>query len=88
MATSTTTMSVAYEHWQNYDIEDVAADDLTSAFSSDLIRVETEFSVSVFVSLLAPTPKTRSNTTDDSDLTRILFHDVILSSTSQLVPGS
>ena len=66
---------------QNYEIEDVAADDLNSAFSSDLIRVATELSDSVFVSLLAPTPKTRSNTTDDSDLNRILFHDIIPSST-------
>ena len=71
---------------QNYDFEDVAADDLTSAFSSDLNRVATELSDSVFVSLLAPTPKTRSNTTNDSDLNRILFHDVILSSTCPACP--
>ena len=71
---------------QNYDIEDVVADELTSAFSFDLIRVATELSDSVFVSLLAPTPKTRSNTTDDSDLSSILFHDFILSSTCPACP--
>ena len=71
---------------QNYDLEDVAADDLNSAFSSDLIRVATELSDSVFVSLMAPTPKTRIDTTDDSDLNRILFHDVILSSTCPACP--
>ena len=70
---------------QNYDV-DVLADDLTSAFSSDLNRVATELSDSVFVSFLAPTPKTRSNTTNDSDLNRILFHDVILSSTCPACP--
>ena len=71
---------------QNYDIEDVVADELTSAFSFDLIRVATELSDSVFVSLLAPTPKTRSNTTDDSDLSSILFHAFILSSTCPACP--
>ena len=50
---------------QNYDIEDVVADDLTSAFSSNLNKVATEHSDSVFVSLLAPIPKTRSNTTNE-----------------------
>ena len=64
---------------QNYDIEDVVADDLTSAISSNLNRVATEPFDSVFVSLLAPIPKTRSNTTNDSDLNRIPFHDIILS---------
>ena len=36
--------------------------------------------------MVAPTPKTRSNTTNDSDLNRILFHDVILSSTCPACP--
>ena len=63
----------------NYDIEDVVADDLNSAFSSNLNRAATELSDSVIVSLLTPIPKTRSNTTNDRDLTRILFHDIILS---------
>ena len=71
---------------QNYDVEDVVADDLTGAFSSDLNRGATELSDSVFVSFLAPTPKTRSNTTSDSDLNRIFFHDVILSSTCPAFP--
>ena len=64
---------------QNYDIDDVVADDLTSAFSSNLNRVATELSDSVFVSLLAPIPKTRSNATNDSDLNRILLRNSILS---------
>ena len=64
---------------QNYDIEDVVADEVTSAFSSNLNRVATELSDSVIVSLLTPIPKTRSNTTNDRDLNRILFHDIILS---------
>ena len=49
----------------NYDIEDVVADDLNSAFSSNLNRAETE--------------QTRSNTTNDRDLISTLSHDIILS---------
>ena len=71
---------------QNYEIEDVVTDDLTSAFPSDMNRVATELSASVVVSLSAPTPKTRGNTTNDSDLNRILFHDVILSSSCPVCP--
>ena len=71
---------------QNHDFEDDAADDLTSAFSSDLNRVATELFDSVSVPLLAPTPKTRSNTTNDIDLNRIFFHGVILSSTCPACP--
>ena len=71
---------------QNYDIEDVVADDLTSAFSSNLNRVATELSDSVIVSLLTPKPKTRSNTKNDRDLNRILFHDIILSCSCPACP--
>ena len=71
---------------QNYDVRDVVADDLTGAFSSDLNRGATELSDFVFVSFLASTPKTRSNTTSDRDLNRIVFHDVILSSTCPACP--
>ena len=49
-------------------------------------RGATELSDSVFVSFLASTPKTRSNTTSDRDLNRIVFHDVILSSTCLACP--
>ena len=70
----------------NYDIEDVVADNLNSAFSSNLNRVATELSDSVIVSLLTPIPKTRSNTTNDRDLTRILFHDIILSCSCPACP--
>ena len=71
---------------QNHDVGDVVADDLTGAFSSDLNRGVTELSDSVFVSFWASTPKTRSNTTSDRDLNRIVFHDVILSSTCPACP--
>ena len=54
---------------QNYDIEDVVADDLNSAFSSNLNRAATELVI----------PRTRSNTTNDRDLISVLFHDIILS---------
>ena len=59
---------------------------LTGAFSSDLNRCVTELSDSVLVSFLASTPKTRSNTTSDRDLIRIVFHDVILSSSCPACP--
>ena len=62
------------------------ADDLTGAFSSDLNRGATELSDSVFVSFLASIPKTRSNTTSDGDLDKIVFQDVILSSTCPACP--
>ena len=71
---------------QNYDVGDVVADDLTGAFSSDLNRCATELSDSVFVSFLASIPKTRSNTTSDGDLDKIVFQDVILSSTCPACP--
>ena len=70
----------------NYDIEDVVADDLNSAFSSNLNRAATELSDSVIVSLLTPIPKTRSNTTNDRDLISILFHDIILSCSCPACP--
>ena len=70
----------------NYDIEDVVADDRNSASSSNLNRVATELSDSAIVSLLTPIPKTRSNTTNDRDLTRILFHDIILSCSCPACP--
>ena len=53
----------------NYDIEDVVADDLNSALSSNLNRAATELAI----------PRTRSNTTNDRDLISVLFHDIILS---------
>ena len=52
----------------NYDIEDVVADDLNSAFSSNLNRAATKLVI----------PRTRSNTTNDRDLISVLFHDIIL----------
>ena len=71
---------------QKYDAGYVVADDLTGAFSSDLKKGATELSDSVFVPFLAFMPKTRSNTTSDRDLNRIVFHDVILSSTCPACP--
>ena len=71
---------------QKYDAGYVVADDLTGAFSSDLNKGATELSDSVIVSFLTPIPKTRSNTTNDRDLNRIVFHDVILSSTCLACP--
>ena len=73
---------------QNYDVEDVVADDLTGAFSSDLNRGATELSDSVFVSFLAPMPKTRSNTTSDSDLNRIFSMMSFFPVLARPVPGS
>ena len=60
-----------------YDIEDVVADDLNSAFSSNLNRAETELVI----------PRTRSNTTIDRDLISVLFHDIILSCSCLTCPG-
>ena len=59
--------------YAEYDV----ADDLTGAFSSDLSKGATEYFDSDFEPILA---RTRSNTTSDRDLDKIVFQDVILPS--------
>ena len=62
---------------QKYDAEYDVADDLTSDFSFVLSKGATEYFDSDFESMLV---RTRSNTTSDRDLDKIVFQDVILPS--------
>ena len=63
---------------QKYDAEYDGADDLTGAFSYDLRRGSTEYSDSDFESILVKPLRTRSNTTSDRDLDKIVFQNVTL----------
>ena len=71
---------------QKYDAEYDVADDLTGAFSSDLSKGATEYSDSDFESILVKPLGTRSNTTSDRDLDKIVFQDVILPSACPACP--
>ena len=68
---------------QKYDAEYDVADDLTGAFSSDLSKGATEYFDSDFGSILV---RTRSNTTSDRDLDKIVFQNVILPSSCPAGP--
>ena len=58
----------------------------TGAFSSDLSKGATEYSDSDFESILVKPLRTRSNTTSDRDLDKIVFQDVILPSACPACP--
>ena len=68
---------------QKYDAEYDVADDLTGAFSSHLSKGATEYFDLDFESILF---RTRSNTTSDRDLDKIVFQDVILPSSCPASP--
>ena len=68
---------------QKYDAEYDVADDLTGAFSSDLSKGATEYFDSDFDSILV---RTRSNTTRDRDLDKIVFQDVMIPSSCPAGP--